>query len=57
MNQDTISIALTQLFSPFTLGLILIFLTPIVFGAITSYYSWKLVNDWEKERDHNGSSK
>ena len=57
MNQDTIHIALNQLFSPFTIGLILIFLTPIVFGAITSYYSWKLVNDWEKERNYHESSK
>lgn len=57
MNQDTIHIALNQLFSPFTIGLILIFLTPIVFGAITSYYSWKLVNDWEKERNYHESGK
>lgn len=47
MNQDTINIAVQQIFSESgvpllgVIGLLLIFATPIVFGGITAYISHK----------------
>ncbi len=41
MNQDTINIAVTQLFDPGVIGLLCIFAAPIVFGGITAYISQK----------------
>lgn len=44
MNQDTINIALTQLFEAGIgqLGLLAVFLCPMVFGGITTYYCLKV---------------
>ena len=44
MNQDTIAIALTQLFEAGIgqLGLLAVFLCPMVFGGITTYYCLKV---------------
>ena len=40
MNPDTIDVAMNQFLSPFSLMLLVIFLTPMVFGMITAYYSY-----------------
>jgi len=32
------------------LGLLAVFLCPMVFGGITFYYSWKIIDDREKGR-------
>lgn len=41
MNQDTIDIAFKQFSDPMHLWLLLIFVTPMIAGAITTYYSHK----------------
>jgi hypothetical protein len=41
MNLDTYWIAINQLFDVGVIGLIAVFLCPMVFGAITIYYSLK----------------
>tara|TARA_B000000609_G_C24171126_1_gene350418 strand:+ start:1095 stop:1241 length:147 start_codon:yes stop_codon:yes gene_type:complete len=41
MNLDTYFIAVKQFFDIGVLGLIAVFLCPMVFGAITIYYSLK----------------
>tara|TARA_B100001057_G_C22539690_1_gene829062 strand:- start:52 stop:246 length:195 start_codon:yes stop_codon:yes gene_type:complete len=62
MNQDSINIAVAQLFDPALIGLLCIFATPIVFGAITAYISqkeqhkvtsevWKYWEDKRKDQD------
>jgi len=49
MNQDTINIAITQLSDPGVIGLLCIFATPIIFGAITAYYSHKTTDKVTRE--------
>ncbi len=62
MNQDTINIAVTQILDPGVIGLLCIFATPIIFGAITAYISqkeqkkvtdetWKYWEDKWKDQD------
>jgi len=55
MNQDTLQIALTQFSDPRVFGLLLVFLTPIIFGAITAWYSHKTTHKvtmkWWKQVD------
>lgn len=53
---DTWQIAMEQFFSPFTLMLLIIFLTPMVFGAITTYYCHKVQHEitmqvWKEWRE------
>ena len=35
------------------LGLLAIFMCPMIFGGITFYYSWKVVDKWERETNRN----
>jgi len=41
MNEATFAIAMEQFFSVGVIGLLCVFLTPMVFGAITTYYCHK----------------
>lgn len=41
MNEATFAIAVNQFFDWGTFGLLCVFLTPMVFGAITTYYCHK----------------
>ena len=41
VNEATIAIALEQFFSPFSLMLLGVFLTPMIAGAVTTYYCHK----------------
>lgn len=44
MNLDTYMIAMNQFFDIGVIGLLAVFLTPMVFGAITLYYSHKTIH-------------
>jgi hypothetical protein len=35
------------------LGLLAVFMCPMVFGGITMYYSWKVVDKWERDTRRN----
>jgi len=57
MNEATIAIALDQFFSVGVIGLLCVFLTPMISGAITTYYSQKNQNKitnevWEYWRNN-----
>lgn len=57
MNQDTIEIAFKQFSDPMHLWLLLIFVTPMIAGAITTFYSHraqtKIDNEvWEYWRNN-----
>ena len=41
MNEATIAIAISQVFTLGNIGLLCVFLTPMVFGGITTYYCLK----------------
>lgn len=41
MNTDTYLIAVSQFFDLGVLGLLAVFLTPMIFGGITWWYSYK----------------
>ncbi len=49
MNPNTIDIAINQFLSPFSLMLLVIFLTPMVFGMITAWYSYLYTEKVTKE--------
>lgn len=49
MNADTFLIAVGQFFDVGVLGLLAVFLTPMVFGAITWYYSHKYTDKVTRE--------
>ena len=44
MNIDTYMIAINQFFDVGVIGLLAVFLTPMVFGAVTLYYSHKSIH-------------
>jgi len=41
MNQDTLNILYTQFADPFVFWMLVIFLTPMIAGAVTTYYCLK----------------
>ncbi len=49
MNLDTYAIALNQFFSPFTLWMLVVFMTPIVAGMVTTYYCQKVQDKVTKQ--------
>ena len=49
MNIDTYMIAIGQFFDLGTIGLLFVFLTPMIFGGITFWYSWKSTDEVTKE--------
>jgi len=49
MNLDTYAIAVSQFFDIGVIGLLCVFLTPMVFGAITWYYSHKTTDKVTRE--------
>jgi hypothetical protein len=42
MNEATIAIAMNQFFSPFTLWMLVVFMTPIIAGAVTTHLCHKV---------------
>lgn len=55
MNQEVLYKAVTQILDPGLLGVLAIFLCPMVFGGITWYYSHKSTHDvtmkWWKQAE------
>lgn len=49
MNIDTYMIAIGQFFDLGTIGLLFVFLTPMIFGGITFWYSWKTTDEVTKK--------
>jgi hypothetical protein len=55
MNQEVLYKAVTQVLDPGLLGVLAIFLCPMIFGGITFYYSHKYTHDvtmkWWKQAE------